>query len=83
MVCASERETSWVNFQGKRPEEEGQIEREKRQMATKAMVILELDHMHTEICQSIYVQVAINVYHTHAWILYLPLLTKPHRNFKS
>jgi hypothetical protein len=44
-------------------------------MATKAMMILEFDHMHTEICQSIYVQVAMNVYHTHAWILYLPLLT--------
>jgi hypothetical protein len=82
MMCPSERETSWVNFQGKRPEEEGQIEREKRQMVTKAMMILKLDHMHTEICQSIYVQVPINVYHTRM-VLYVPLLTKPHRNFKN
>jgi hypothetical protein len=82
MMCASERETYWVNFQGKRPDEEGQIEREKRQMVTKAMMILELDHMNTEMCQSKYVQVVINVYHTHTWILYLQLLTKP-RNFKN
>jgi hypothetical protein len=47
------------------------------------MMILELNQMDAEMGQSIYVQVAINVYHKHAWILYLPLLTKPHRNFKN
>jgi len=83
MICTSERETYWVNFQGKRPEDEGQIERQTRQMATKAMMILELDHMHTEICQSIYVQILINLYHTHVWILYLPLLAKMLQCFQS